>query len=436
MRSSIITDLFQAYYRARRNKRNTINQLKFELNFEHEIFKLYNEIENRSYRPLPETAFIINKPVQREIFAANFRDRVIHHLLFQYISPIIEKYLIYDCYSCRKGKGTSAGIKRAAKFLRACSQNYKKDCWIMQMDISGYFMGINRELLYHKVNGILQREYQKRALSADCATISALSLPGLTGQSRGIDFKDFLDSPLSRRMTKKAVVAQSAGKGISFDKDIVDFLLKKTIFRNPADNCKVKGPGSGWTGLPANKSLFYTSPGCGLPIGNLTSQLFGNVFLNDFDHWMKKIMDFGYYGRYVDDFFIMHPDKGYLLGALPKIADYLKMNEKLTLHPNKTKIKHYKTGFLFLGAVIKPYRNYIGNRTKGNFYQAVKKQNRIINNCVPTDEEKKRFISSMNSYLGIMKHYKTYKIRKCMLENRLSPEWWNSVFSRKAVKNL
>jgi len=387
----LLTDLFRAYYKARQNKRNTINQLKFELKFEREIFKLYKEIETHAYKPLREIAFIVNKPVKREIFAADFRDRVVHHLLFGYLGPIIEKYLIHDCYSCRKGKGTSAGIQRAARFLRSCSENYQKDCYIMQMDISGYFMSIDRELLCHKVNGILQTEYQKRALS---------------------------------------------GKVIPFDAGMVDFLLQKTIFRNPADNCMIKGSRSDWDGLPANKSLFYAAEGCGLPIGNLTSQLFGNVFLNDFDHWMKQGMGFSHYGRYVDDFFVIHPSKPYLLNALPKIADYLKTNEKLTLHPNKTKINHHKAGFLFLGAVIKPFRIYIANRIKGNFYQALERQNKIIRDHKPTDDEKKQFISSMNSYLGIMRHYKTCKMRKQMIKNRLSAWWWNLVFVKGCYKKF
>jgi len=387
----LITDLFHAYYNARRHKRNTINQLKFELNFERKIFKLYGEIENRTYEPLREMAFIVNRPVKREIFAADFRDRVVHHLLFQYLEPIIGKYLICDCYSCRKGKGTSAGVQRAAKFLRSCSQNYKKDCHIMQMDISGYFMGIDRELLYRKVNGILQKEYQKCALS---------------------------------------------GRSVLFDTGMVDFLLKKTIFRNPADNCRIRGSRLGWNGLPANKSLFHTSEGCGLPIGNLTSQLFGNVFLNDFDHWMKKVMGFKYYGRYVDDFFVIHPEKRYLLNALPKIKDYLKVNEKLTLHPDKTKIKPFKAGFLFLGAVIKPYRVYIANRTKGNFYRIIKKYNKIILAHKPTDEEKDLFINSLNSYLGIMRHYKTHKVRKKMIKNQISTEWWNLAFVTRGYKKF
>jgi RNA-directed DNA polymerase len=381
----LLEDLFQAYYSARKGKRNTINQLKFELNFEHNIFTLRDEIESRSYKPSREIAFIINKPVKREIFAADFRDRVVHHLLFKYLNPVVEKYLIYDCYSCRKGKGTSAGIKRAAKFLRSCSDSYQKDCYIMQMDISGYFMSIDRDMLHRKIESILQTEYHKRALS---------------------------------------------GQAVLFDKNTLDFLLQKTIFHDPVDNCIIRTPRSGWDGLPDNKSLFCSLKGCGLPIGNLTSQLFGNVFLNDFDHWMKKSMGFQYYGRYVDDFFVMHQDKACLLKALPKIADYLKTNEALILHPNKTKISRGKTGVLFLGVYVKPHRAYISNRTKGNFYQAIEKQNKImrIRRRRLTIKEKSLFISSMNSYLGIMKHYKTRKLIKKMIKIMLLAGWWRIVF--------
>ena len=160
----------------------------------------------------------------------------------------------------------------------------------------------------------------------------------------------------------------------------------------------LKGARSDWVGLPANKSLFYASQGCGLPIGNLTSQLFGNVYLNDFDHWMKKEMGFRYYGRYVDDFFVMCRDKQRLLNVLPEIARYLKEKEELILHPDKTKIKKDRDGFLFLGVVIKPYRRYIANRTKGNFYQKIQYWNDRLTREGDEfkKEEQRQFISSMN----------------------------------------
>jgi RNA-directed DNA polymerase len=80
--------------------------------------------------------------------------------------------------------------------------------------------------------------------------------------------------------------------------------------------------------------------------------------------------------------------------------------ELLTLHPKKIYLKHYSNGVKFLGTVIKPNRIHIANRTKGNFYNAIEKQNKEIQDHKPTKGEKAAFLSSMNSYLGIMKHYK------------------------------
>ena len=102
--SQLLEDLFQAYFDARRNKRNTINQLRFELNFEQNLFELYEQLLDRSYEISKSIAFVVNVPVKREIFAADFRDRILHHLIFNYINPVVERQLIDDCYSCRKTK--------------------------------------------------------------------------------------------------------------------------------------------------------------------------------------------------------------------------------------------------------------------------------------------------------------------------------------------
>lgn len=122
----LLLELYQAYFEARKNKRNTISQLKFELNFEKNILNLYQTILNKNYQIKPCLAFIINKPVKREIFASDFKDRVIHHYLYSHLYPIIDNKLIYDCYSCRKNKGTLLAILRQTKFLKQLSNNYKK----------------------------------------------------------------------------------------------------------------------------------------------------------------------------------------------------------------------------------------------------------------------------------------------------------------------
>jgi len=150
-KEKLTLDLFQAYFDARKNKRNTINQLAFEKHFEANLFALCDEIVEQRYKPKPSICFVVNKPVKREIFAADFKDRVVHHLLFNYISPVFEKQFINDSYSCRTGKGTHYGIKRIDHFIRSCSQNYSKDCYILKLDIQGYFMAMNKTLLYDKI---------------------------------------------------------------------------------------------------------------------------------------------------------------------------------------------------------------------------------------------------------------------------------------------
>ncbi|HNV82206.1 MAG: reverse transcriptase/maturase family protein [Tenuifilaceae bacterium] len=374
--NKLLTDLFYAYYDARRNKRNTINQLKFEIDFESSLISLYDSIVARTYKPDRSICFIVQKPVKREIFAADFRDRVVHHLIYNYISPIFEKTFINDSYSCRKGKGTHYGIKRIDHFIRSCSSNYSKDCYILKLDIKGYFMAMNKVLLYDKVK---------------CE---------LMGKRNCVDF----------------------------DMGTVLYLIEKTIFNNPTADCIVKGKKADWAGLPQTKSLFHTQPSCGLPIGNLTSQLFGNIYMNEFDHWVKRELGIKYYGRYVDDFVLIHENKEYLKSLIPLIAVFLQKKLQLQLHPSKIYFQHYSKGVKYLGAVIKPHRIYIGNRTKGNFYDAIETQNKIIQNHKPTKEEQQAFQSSMNSYLGIMKHYKTYKLQKGMLFNNLSGWWWNYVY--------
>jgi len=375
-RDKITLDLFQAYFDARKNKRNTINALAFEKYLEANLFALTNEIIERKYTPKPSICFIVDNPVKREIFAADFRDRVIHHFIYNYISPIFEKTFINDSYSCRKGKGTHYGIKRIDHFIRSCSHNFSKDCYILKLDIKGYFMAMDKTLLFDKVRNELMGNKNK----------------------------------------------------VDFDLELVLYLIEKTIYNDPKVNCIIKGKKDDWNGLPPTKSLFHAQNNCGLPIGNLTSQLFGNIYMNEFDHWVKKELGIRYYGRYVDDFVLIHENKDYLQSMIPKLSAFLLSNLKLTLHPDKIYLQHHLKGVKYLGAVIKPNRIYIANRTKGNFYNAIEKQNQIARDHKPTKEEQSAFQSSMNSYLGIMKHYKTYKLRKQMLFKNLSGWWWNYVY--------
>jgi RNA-directed DNA polymerase len=369
-----LQELFEAYFNCRKNKRNTTNAIAFEVDYESNLVQLCEEINNGTYQIGRSIAFIVDKPVKREIFAADFRDRVVHHLIIGKLNNLFEKQFIHDSYSCRIGKGTHFGIQRIDKFIRQCSGNYTKDCYILKLDLQGFFMSINKNILFTKLEQFIKEKYN--------------------------------DS----------------------DKELLIKLCKQIIYNDPTKNCIIKGNKSDWDYLPQSKSLFHSKPNCGLPIGNLTSQVFANFYMHQFDVFVTKELGINHYGRYVDDFIIVHQDRDFLKSLVPKLSNFLLSTLQLTLHPDKIYLQHFSKGVKFLGAVIKPHRIYIANRTKGNFYDAIEKQNRIARDHKPTKEEQQAFLSSMNSYLGIMKHYKSFKLRKRMISKTLSGYWFNHVY--------
>ena len=162
--------------------------------------------------------------------------------------------------------------------------------------------------------------------------------------------------------------------------------------------------------------------------------------MNSFDHFIKHTLEIQYYGRYVDDFLIVHSNRDYLKSLIPVIRCFFKLRLNLTLHPDKIYLQHYSKGVQYLGVQILPHRTYIKNRTKGNFYKAVENQNNIANDHRPSSEDKMNFISSINSYLGIMKHYKTYGLKKKIIDQYLSDYWKRIVvvsggYNKMVVKN-
>lgn len=375
-----LEDLFTAYYDARKGTRNTINQLRFEMNLEENLIQLYHQLREHRYEISPSVCFIIERPVKREIFAADFRDRIVHHLIYNYLSPLYERFFIEDCYSCRKGKGTLYGIRRLEKHIRSCSCNYKQKAYVLTLDLQGYFMSINKHILY----GILTKDMER---------FSSIKLSGDT------TFGD------------------------SYKFELVNYLLPLIVFHNPVKGCKIKGSLSDWDLLPASKSLFHSAEGCGLPIGNLTSQLFGNVYMNGFDHFVKQTLKLKHYGRYVDDFYIVHTDKQALKEFISVIGDYLSCHLELRLHPNKIVLQPYENGTAFLGAMVKPYRRYILNRNKRKFICTVDQWNSYLSNYASVDDVPKTSLfemrASVNSYLGMMRHYRTFRLKYKILAKKM-----------------
>ena len=364
----ILENLYKAYFEARKNKRFTKEQQKFEQNYEHQLQLLYEQIISKTYKVKPCKAFVIEKPVYREVFAPQFIDRVVHHFIVLYINPQVEQVLIEDCYGCRKNKGTLYGIERAKKKMRSVTQNYAKEAYILKLDISGYFMNMNTTILYNQI--------QKLQLVENTACSS-------------------------------------------FEKEVLHYLINEVIFTNPIHQCQINGNKELWKFIPNTKSLFHSPHGCGLPIGNLTSQIFGNIYLNDFDHWVKTDLGIKYYGRYVDDMYFMHNDKDFLKQCILKVQEKMQTYGML-IHPKKIYLQHYTKGLEFLGRYIKPYRSYISNRTKNNFVKLIEKINKTI--VLEPKELTENgvlhyFLCRINSYWGLFIKANSYSfLKKAMLK--------------------
>ena len=146
----------------------------------------------------------------------------------------------------------------------------------------------------------------------------------------------------------------------------------------------------------------------GVPIGNLTSQLFANIYLNEFDRFTKQELKVKYYLRYTDDFLIISENKEYLEKIIPKTVSFLEEKLLLTIHKDKTKIRKINQGIDFLGYVV--FNKYKLVRTKTR-KRIIKKFNAKIEEYNQGLISKSSLLQSLQSYLGFLSHANTYKIQ-------------------------
>lgn len=363
--NKLFADLYQAYLDARRHKRSRDYQKRFEADLYNNLHKLCTELYSRTYKPKASMCFIITDPKKREVFAANFRDRIVHHLYYNYTHELYERTFIADTYSCIKRRGTHYGVDRLYRHIQQESQGYTVSCYVLKMDISGYFMHINRQLLFDIcLNTLNKMRFHK------------------VSKFRSERWDDILDI------------------------DFVEYLTKEITLLNPLVNCFIKGDKNDWADLPKNKSLFHSPIGCGLPIGNLTSQLFSNVYLNVLDQYVKRELKAKHYGRYVDDFYIVSADKEFLYSCAEKIKIMLHEKLGLIFHEGKMRIIPSSRGVEFLGLFVKHHRMYISRTTLNRMREKlrIKKYS-----SVP------QLKASLQSYVGVLSHGNNCKLSQNIL---------------------
>lgn len=310
-----LENLFQAWNGFKKGKRNKKDVQLFERNLEDNLFKLYNQLLNKTYSHSNYTAFNIYDPKFRHIHKAKVKDRIVHHAVVSIIEPLFDKTFIHDSYSCRKGKGMHRAVKRLFLFTRKVSKNYTNRCFILKLDIKKFFATIDHDVLLK-----------------------------------------FLNLKIC-------------------DNDL--FWLLSSIVKSFHSDYGV---------------------GKGIPIGNLTSQVFANVYLNELDKFMKERLRIKYYIRYADDFVIIAKDNVFLESLVLKINNFIHMELKLSLHKNKIIIKKLSQGIDFLGYTVLPHYILPRTQTKRRIF---KKLAQKINE--PNFEQTKQ------SYLGYLSHANSFK---------------------------
>lgn len=359
-RREVVAGLYAAFLKARKGKRKTVDENKFEIKLYENILQLADDVMSKEYSPGRGICFVTHRPVIREIFGAPFRDRVVHHFLCDVVMDWWDRHFIARTCSCRDGKGTKYAIEMVEKDFRSVSDNYKKETYYIKLDISGFFMGMNRRKLYERAIWGLDKQFPPK--------------------ERGLKYQ------------------------------LCKFLWRMIIFDVPTEGVHRKGDRSNWLDVPDSKSLFKQPRGYGIVIGNLTSQLLSNILLDELDRYVTMELGYKHYVRYVDDFIITVPveQKRQAVEDVAKIEKFLWEKLELRLHPKKRQVQEIHKGVEFVGARIYAGYKLPSKRVERNFYKAMKGYMRGDGRYKP---------ESIMSYLGQMEQFKSRKIvrRGCMM---------------------
>ncbi len=346
-----IDAVFDAYFECRRHKRNSINQLRFEADLETNLVSLYRALKDGSYTIGRSLAFVVERPKIREIWAADFRDRVVHHLIYNAISGRFYRRFVRDSYGCIPERGVHDGLRRVSGFARSITRNYTQPAYAMKIDVANFFTSIDKNRLLPLIDKYMPEEWLQR-------------------------------------------------------------LVRQVLFHDPRPNATFRSSRDLFSRVPRHKSLLHAPEGKGLPIGNLTSQFFANVYMNEVDQFIKHHLKARYYGRYVDDMILFHEDADVLNGWYQDIDNFLQDDLCLRLHPNKKWLNRVDAGINFVGFIIKPGRTYLRRSSLSRCHQKIRAWEREGS---PFDQETLQELSdSVNSYLGLLRQVQGYNARKAI----------------------
>lgn len=297
--------LLQAYLDCRKKKRNTDSAQAFEQHLEANLWELHLELTGQTYRPGRSICFVVKQPRPREVWAAEFSDRIVHHLLINRISDHFLRRFIFDSCACIENRGTLFGDIRLEKKVRSITQNWTRPAFYLKCDLANFFVSIDKSVLWPLIqDGTPEGWWQ--------------------------------------------------------------WLAHTIVWHDPTDNYIYQGNPALLDLVPPHKRLTNQAKGFGLAIGNYNSQFEANVLLNVLDQFIKHKIGAKHYIRYVDDFIILHASAQWLNDALAQIDAFLPERLNLRLNPKKTILQPLPRGADFVGQIIKPHHRVPRRRTVRN----------------------------------------------------------------------
>ncbi|MCD7879233.1 MAG: RNA-directed DNA polymerase [Candidatus Gastranaerophilales bacterium] len=342
-------EVVKAYKKCRLHKAKNLSTQIFTFDLEKNLYDLYQDLITGNYKIGRSNCFVVLNPKVREIWAADFRDRVVHHILYDKIFDLFLKRFINDTFSCIPNRGTSKAVSRLEYHAQKITANYTKTAYYMKSDIRNFFVSIDKKILFDELKKLVNDEW------------------------------------------------------------ILE-ILKQVIYNDVKLNAVIKSPKWKFKLLPEYKSLWHVPNNQGLPIGNLTSQFFSNVYLNVLDQYVKHKLKCKYYCRYVDDFIIMSENISDLNLFHKELSVFLYKRLKLNLHNNKKTINKIEKGMDFVGYTIKPNRKYLRQKTLHKIFEIIKLRKQNQNWFYINDLSD--YINTINSYLGMLRGINGYYIRE------------------------
>lgn len=354
-----LRDLHTAWRAARRGKKPSRDQLAFDLTWIDGLLELQERLNAGTWAPSPSTCFVSTRPKAREIHAPAFADRVVHHWLIPPLEAAYDHRFIHDSYANRRGKGTHRAVERLQQFAREV-QSGQGGGWYLQLDIRNYFNRVHRPTLARMLDRRICRS----------------------------------DLPWEVRRTTMALLEAPVASQIRYA-------------------CTARHREL----VPPHKRLENAPEGCGIPIGNLSSQFFANVYLDALDQFVKHALKARRYLRYVDDFVLVHQDREVLVAWRSQIEEFLASHLRLEIKPDPP-LRPLSAGIDFLGYIIYPTHRLVRPRVLAHARERLSawerrhvRRDRICAN--PRDLDALR--STWSSYLGHLRHANSYRARGRLL---------------------